>query len=252
MKHIELFKDFLNESNGNKFINEEAGSFKPGSISIHDAYELNWKTTDLDLGARIYAKQYDLTFKITMEGSSLEGEEIKQSVTMAFSDDSTGVFKLGKDIERFTGLTLKDAKKRKDTPNDAYIYGLVNIMNGGKDTFFWNNGTRLKGAAKETSPLSAVIEQVSHEAGIHLTRLILVKMVAQKLGINITNEDWITHDYGYGEYSWPAVGDPTDKTPEIIAIDEETFATSSSAMILMLTDDFFTMASNYLDLPNLK
>ena len=242
MKHIQTFENFLNE---NKFINEEVGSFKPGSITVPGAYELNWKTTDLDVGAGTYAKKYDFTFKMTMEGSSLEGEEIKQSVTMAFSDDSTGVFKLGKDVEKFSGLTLKDAKEYNETPDDAYIYGLVNIMNGGKDVFFWNNGTRFKGAAKATSPMSAAIEQVSHEAGIHLTRLILVKMVAQKLGINITNEDWITHDYGYGEYSWPAVGDPNDKTPEIIAIDEETFATSSSAILLMLADDFFSLAANY-------
>jgi hypothetical protein len=221
-------------------------------FNYHNHYDLYWETTDLNLGAGTYAKRYDFSFKINLEKSSLAGQEIKHSVTMAFSDDSTGVFKLAKDIEKFTGLTLKDAKAHQESPNNAYIYGLVNIMNGGKDVFFWNNGTRLKGAAAATSPISAAIEQLSHEAGIHLTRHILVKMVAQKLGVNITNEDWIKYDYGYGEDSWPAIGEPTDKTPKIIAIDEETFATSSSAILLMLTDDFFSMASNYLDLPKLK
>ena len=250
MKHTLLFEEFLNKA---KPISEEAGSFEPGNISIPGTYDLKWTTTDLDLGEGTFAKKYDFTYKITMEGSSLEGEEIKHSVTMAISDDSTGVFKLGKDVEKFSGLTLEDAKEYKETPDDAYIYGLCNIMNGGKDVYFWTNGTRLSGQAKNVSSMSAVIEQIAHEAGVHLNRHILVKMVAQKLKVDITNEDWIAHDYGAGEYSWPAVGDPNDNTPEIIAIDEETFAWTGSALISMLTDGFFEMALNYLpDLPKLK
>jgi hypothetical protein len=68
--------------------------------------------------------------------------------------------------------------------------------------------------------------------------------------INTENEDWITHDYGGGEYSWPAIGDPNDDTPELIAIDEETFATVSGAIVQMVADTFFRMASSYI--PNLK
>jgi len=250
MKHTLLFEEFLNKA---KPINEEAGSFKPGNISIPGTYDLKWTTTDLDLGEGIFAKKYDFEFEMTMEDSTLFGEKIKQSVTMAMSDDSTGVFALGDDVAKFSGLTLKDAKEYKETPDDAYIYGLVNIMNGGKDMYFWTNGTRLKGQAKNVSSMSAVIEQIAHEVGTHLTRQFLVKTVAQKLKVDITNEDWITHDYGFGEYSWPAVGDPNDDTPEIIAIDEETFATTGSALISMLTDGFFEMALNYLpDLPKLK
>lgn len=237
MKFIPTFADFINEA---------AGSFKPGNISVPGAYDIKWKVSDLNLGEGILAKKYDFEFKLIIEGSSVSGETLKQTVVMSISDDSTGVFKLGKDIEKFSGLTLKDAKEYKETPEDAYIYGLVNIMNGGKDTFFWTNGMRLGGQAKSTNPLSAVIEQVSHEVGVHLTRLLLVKMVAQKLGADITNEDWITYDYGYGEYCWPSIGDPTDKTPKIIAIDEETFATSGSAIISMLTGGFFEMATKYI------
>ncbi len=237
MKNLPTFADFINEA---------AGSFKPGSISVPGAYDIKWTTTDLDLGEGILAKKYDFEFKLITEGSSIAGETIKQTVVVSVSDDSTGVFSLGDDIEKFSGLTLKDAKEYKETPDDAYIYGLCNIMNGGKDMYFWTNGKRLSGQAKATNPLSAVIEQVSHEAGVHLTRQILTKMVAQKLGVDITNEDWITYDYGYGEYCWPAVGDPNDKTPKIIAIDEETFATSGSAIISMLTDGFFEMATKYI------
>ena len=250
MKHLQLFEDFVNKA---KSINEEAGSYKPGNISIPGTYDLKWTTTDLDLGEGIFAKKYDFEFEMTMEHSTLFGEKIKQSVTMAMSDDSTGVFPLGDDVAKFSGLTLKDAKEYKETPDDAYVYGLVNIMNGGKDMYFWTNGTRLSGQAKVQSSMSTVIEQIAHEVGTHLTRQLLVKMVAQKLKVDITNEDWITYDYGFGEYSWPAVGDANDDTPEIIAIDEETFATSGSALISMLTDGFFEMALNYLpDLPKLN
>jgi hypothetical protein len=244
MKHIKQFE---------QFINEETGSFKPGSISVPGTYDINWNITDLSLGKGIFAKKYDFEFKMIMEDSSIAGESIKQTLVMAISDDSTGVFALGNDIEKFSGLTLKDAKEYKETPDDAYIYGLCNIMNGGKDLFFWTNGNRLSGAAKAVGSLPAVIEQISHEVGVHLTRQILTKMVAQKLKVNIANEDWITYDYGAGEYSWPAMGDPNDNTPEIIAIDEETFATSSSAFLYMLSDGFFELAVNYLpNLPKLK
>lgn len=250
MKHIKLFEQFTNEA---KSINEAAGSYKPGDISIPGTYDLKWTITDLELGEGIFAKKYDFEFELTMEGSTLYGEKIKQTVVMSVSDDSTGVFTLGEDVAKFSGLSVKDAKEYKETPDDAYAYGLVNIINGGKDMYFWTNGTRLKGQAKNVSPMSAVIEQIAHEVGVHLTRQLLVKMVAQKLKVDITNEDWITHDYGFGEYSWPAVGESNDKTPPIIAIDEETFATSGSALISMLTDGFFKMASNYLpNLPKVK
>lgn len=234
--------------------NEAVDAFKPGDISVPGAYNIKWTTTDLDLGKGIFAKQYDFEFEMLLDFSSLAGEKIKQSVVMSISDDSTGVFALGDDIEKFSGLTLKDAKEYNETPDDAYIYGLCNIMNGGKDMYFWTNGKRMAGAAEASgSVMSAVIEQVAHEAGVHLTRQLLVKMVAQKLGADITNEEWITYDYGFGEYSWPAIGDANDDTPEIIAIDEETFATSGSAVISMLTDGFFEMAVNYLpNLPKLK
>jgi hypothetical protein len=245
MKNLQTYEEFLNEST----INEAAGSFKPGNISVPGAYDIKWTTTDLDLGKGILAKKYDFEFKLIIEGSSIEGETLKQSMIMSISDDSTGVYKLGKDVEKFSGLPLEDAKKYKETPNDAFIYGLVNIMNGGKDSYFWTNGMRLAGQAKATNNMSAVIEQIAHEVGVHFTRLMLTKMVAQKLGADITNEDWITYDYGFGEYCWPSIGDPNDKTPKIIAIDEETFATSGSAMISMLSDGFFEMASKYL--PNL-
>ena len=169
---------------------------------------------------------------------------------MAFSKDSRGVYSLGKDVEKFMGVPEADAIKNvedgKEKKDDALIYGMCNIMNGGKDIYFWNNGLRIGGAAEYTGPMVALMEQISHEAGVHLNRLVLTRHIAKENGVNTENEDWITHDYGAGEYVWPAVGDPTKDTPKIIAIDEETFATVGSAINTMLVPTFFEMASKYI------
>ena len=243
------FKKYLAEGK----LYEVESKIKPGEINRAGAYNLKWTVSDFPTDAGTVAKKYDFEYEIIMEDSSLVGLKIKDSVVMAMSDDSTGVFQLGEDIEKYTGLTLKGAQEYKETPDDAYIYGLVNTMNGGKDLFFWNNGTRLSGEAKIMGALPAVVEQIAHEAGIHLTRVVLVRMAAIKLGVSIDSDEWVTHDYGFGEYSWPAIGDPNDQTPEIIAIDEETFATSSSAMLSMLTDGFLEMSYKYVPgLPKIK
>jgi hypothetical protein len=42
------------------------------------------------------------------------------------------------------------------------------------------------------------------------------------------------------------VGDPNDKTPKIIAIDEETFATMGGAVVVAVTNEFFKMATKYV------
>ena len=251
MKHVKLFEQFINKAN---IINEEDGAatFKPGSIIMPWAYTLTWKEKNLDLGEDTQAIQYDFEFEMVPDYSeTIGGEKIKQTLVMAISDDSIGMYKVGEDIEKFTGLPLADAKKYNETPDDAFVYGMCNVMNGGKDSFFWTNGLRLKGQAAVVGALPAVIEQLSHEVGTHLTRLVLTKLIAQRDGVNITNEDWISYDYGAGEYVWPAVGDPSKNAP-IIGIDEESFATANSAFISMLTPGFFKMASKYLpDLPKL-
>ena len=131
----------------------------------------------------------------------------------------------------------------------VFVPGMVNIMNGGKDIYFWNNGTRMVGAAEKVGALTALVEQISHEAGVHLNRLVLTRHIARENGVNTNNEDWVTYNYGAGEYVWPAIGDPNDKTPKIIAIDEETFATVGGAILSMIVPTYFEMASKYI--PNL-
>jgi hypothetical protein len=248
MKHLSSFENFLHES-----IDEK----KSDKIIMPDTYIIKWTIKDSPAGKGTIAKRYDFEYQINHPDSSIKGETIKTSVVMAMSDDSTGIFTLGKDVEKYCGVPEADVKKDvaagKESPEDALIYGMVNAMNGGADTYFWTNGTRLGGEAKKSSPMTAVMEQLSHEAGVHLTRQILVRMVAQKLDVNITNEDWMKHDYGFGEYCWPAMGDPNDDTPKIIAIDEETFATTCGAIVSMLANGFFEMASKYIPgLPTIK
>ena len=251
MKHLHTFDSFLNESVNEKTTDEVFEIIAP------DTYKIKWTISDSPAGKGTIAKRYDFEMEINHPDSSVAGEKIKTAVVLAMSDDTTGLYTLGKDIEKFCGIPEADVKRDvaagKETPDDALVYGMCNIMNGGADVFFWTNGTRLGGAAKKYGAMTAVMEQLSHEVGVHLTRKVLTKMVASKMGVSITNEDWITHDYGGGEYFWPAVGDDKDKKNPIVLIDEETFATTCGALVSMLADGFFKMASKYIPgLPQIK
>ena len=245
MKHIPTFESFLNEA--------EKTSSNSFEIIAPDTYMIKGTISDSPAGKGTVAKRYEFEYQINHPDSSLKGEKFKGVVVMAMSDDSTGVFTIGKDVEKFCGIPEADVKRDvaagKESPDDALIYGLCNTMNGGADMYFWTNGTRLGGTAKKYGAMTSVMEQLSHEAGVHLTRQMLTRLIAIKNGVDVTNEDWITYDYGFGEYCWSAVGDMNDKTPKIIAIDEESFATTCGAMVSMLANDFFKMASKYV--PNL-
>ena len=176
---------------------------------------------------------------------------VEDTFTLAMSPDSTGVFALGDDVEKFSGLKLKEAEEYNETPDDAYIYGLCNIMNGGKDWYFWTNGNRLAGAAEKVGTWPAVIEQISHEAGVHAARKMATRAIAKnKYGIDCIDEEWVKHDYGNGEYYWPAVGDAPNKNNPIVMINEEDFATLGGKICEAITNDFIEMAKDYL--PELK
>jgi len=244
MKHIKLFEQFVNE--------EKTGD-NSYELSYPDTYIANWTVSDAPGDENTDAKKFDFSIKIEHPDSTITGTTIKDSFVMAFSKDSRGIYSLGKDVEKFMGIPEADAIKHvedgKEKKDDALIYGMCNIMNGGKDIYFWNNGLRIGGAVEYAGLMVALMEQISHEAGVHLNRLVLTRHIARESGVNTKNEDWITHDYGAGEYVWPEIGDPNDKTPKIIAIDEETFATVAGAILSMIVPTYFEMASKYI--PNL-
>lgn len=242
MKHLQTFESFVNEAK-----ETSQNSFE---LSYPGTYIANWKISDGPGDSNTTAKRFDFTIKIEHEGSTLVGTTIEDSLTLAFSKDSRGIYSLGKDVEKFMGIpeadAIKNVKDGKEKKDDALIYGMCNIMNGGKDVYFWNNGLRMSGSAEYAGSMITIIEQLSHEAGVHLNRLLLTRHIARKNNVSTENEDWITYDYGEGEYCWPAIGDPTDKTPKNIAIDEETFATVGGAIVSMVTSTFIDMASEYI------
>lgn len=245
MNYIKLFEQFVNE------IKTGDDSFE---LAYPGTYIANWSISNAPGDENTIAKRFDFTIKVEHPDSQITGTTIKDSFTMAFSKDSRGIYSLGKDVEKFMGVPEADAIKNvedgKEKKTDALIMGMCNIMNGGKDIYFWNNGLRMGGSAEYAGTIVAVIEQLSHEAGVHLNRLVLTRHIALEKGVSTDNEDWITYDYGAGEYSWPAIGDPNDKTPKIIAIDEETFATVGGAIVSMITPTFIEMATPYI--PKLK
>jgi hypothetical protein len=188
------------------------------------------------------AKRFTFSLKIDHTGSSLHNKTINDSFVLAFSTDSRGIFSIGNDIEKYTGVSEQDANdyvaQGKELPSDALIMGMCNIMNGGKDIYFWNNGMRIKGSVDIMGLWPAIIEQISHEAGVHLTRLILTRYHLKMKGISIDTGEWI-------DTEWPAIGDLDDNTP-IVGIDEETFATVNSGIVSMITPTFLKMAARYV------
>ena len=152
--------------------------------------------------------------------------KIKENITLGMSPSSIGLFELGKDIEKYSGLKQSEAEEYKETPTNAYIYGLCNTMNGGKDLFFWSNGNRLAGASNKVGVWPACIEQLTHE-GMHLTRLIISKHI---LGKNWTEKDW------------PSIGDK----PKENVIDEEAWTTATGKVVEQLTESFLKMAEKYI------
>jgi hypothetical protein len=169
------------------------------------------------------------TKKININFELWTGRKISEDIILAMSPDSQGLFSIGDNIEKSTGLSLKDAKKYNESPDDAYIYGLVNTMNDDQDIFFWTNGTRLAGKAKELGAWPAVIEQLAHE-GLHLARAILAKSL-------------MGDKFPTGE--WPSMGEQDNDT-----IEEEELTTSVSFVIEQIAPSFIKMAEKYI--PELK
>ena len=155
---------------------------------------------------------------------------IRGSIVLAIGPRSLDMYDVGSDVSEFTGLSREDALSYNESPSDAFVYGMANVMNGGSDIFFFTNGTRLAYEARKNGMCSAVMEQVSHEC-VHLARLFLTRHI---LG---GSRDWT-------KSAWPSIGDGSDD------IDEETFAEAVGYISMGILKDFMDMASVYV--PNLS
>lgn len=202
--------------------------------------------TEADTSEKTVTKVVPLKFDLTDWDLGVIDDE----VTVAFSPDSRGLYSIGDDIEKFTGVPEEEIKRDfaagKETPDDALIYGMQNIMNGGKDIYLWINGTRLAGSAAKNGIMPAATEILSHEGGGHLARKVLCRALAKKEGISTENEEWVKHDWGSGEYMWPAIGDDGDPKNPIVMIPEEAFVTCIGYCVQAITPVFFEMAETYI------
>ena len=165
--------------------------------------------------------------------------KIESEITLSMGDHSKDCFTLAPDIGEYNGLDKKEADNYKETPTDAMIYGMSNIMNGGQDIYFWTNGTRFSGAVKQYGLWPELFDQVSHEM-THIARLIATKHILKpKLG-----KDWYKGEGG--KYVWP----PIDDTEEKGHISEQAFAFMLGESIKQMIPDFMKMAVKYV--PELK
>ena len=171
---------------------------------------------------------------------------IEDQVTLAMGPDSAGLFSIGDDIEKFTGLKLADAEAYDEKPTDAFIYGMNNMMNGGGDMYLWFTGNRLAGDVADTGSWTALFDVFPHEC-IHLTKKLIVRQHAKNLGLKIDGEEWIKHDYGQGEYVWPGEGDHEDP---MVIVNEEDFAWTHGFVCKTLAPHFLELAKSYV--PELK
>ena len=160
--------------------------------------------------------------------------KIETEMVLAMGDHSKDCFALADDVSKFNGIPQKEADTYKETPTDALIYGMTNIMNGGKDVYFWTNGNRLKGAVQSVGLWPAIFEQVSHEM-VHGVRTLLSQHLLKDKG-----DDWWKEDF------WPSIGDDEKKDK----INEQAFAFAHGEAIQQMIPEFLKMAVKYV--PELK
>ena len=124
--------------------------------------------------------------------------------TLAVAKGSTAVFKLGEDVEKFSGLKLEEARRYSDTPDSAYIFGLVNLMNGGKDVYYYINASRMEGRIEK---LGDDDEAYVERHGYELVNLAEILFARWKNG---KGPDWWA-------MKWPCFGGDCEITMQHVA-----------------------------------
>ena len=138
-------------------------------------------------------KVYNTTFVIGSLG------KMKIRFTLAMAKGSMAMFALGKNIEKWTGKTMAEARDYGDSPSSAYIFGMCNVMNDGDDVFYYTNASRMKGRIDDIGIESTLLERNNYEMA-NLTFL----MFAMNL---VKGKNWATD-------RWPCVGEGCDVTEE--------------------------------------
>lgn len=128
--------------------------------------------------------------------------QIPYNFVLYMGRNSEDLFSISPDIEKVTGLSLEEARKSNETKHDAYVHGLVTVVNNGKEIIFFINTNRQKGRVDEVGAMKAWVELVAHES-VHLARVIINRHM-------IKSDKW-------SEMDWNCVG-------EDCKIDEESFA----------------------------
>jgi len=188
MKHVELFEQFISEN----------------TTKLTEAL-------DAGVVTKVVKLQFDISDEI----------KIDDEVLLALGPDAVGMFSIAEDIEKWTGLKKAEAEAYDTKPTDAFLYGMSNVMNGGADMFLWITMDRLKGEAEASGSLFAAMMDVLPHECFHLAKKVLARHQAKKLGVSLKGDEWIKHDYGQGEYTWPSEGDHKDP---MVVMSEEDFA----------------------------
>ena len=188
MKHVELFEQFISEN----------------TTKLTEAL-------DEGVVTKVVKLQFDISDEI----------KIDDEVLLALGPDAVGMFSIAEDIEKWTGLKKAEAEAYDTKPTDAFLYGMSNVMNGGADMFLWITMDRLKGEAEASGSLFAAMMDVLPHECFHLAKKVLARHQAKKLGVSLKGDEWIKHDYGQGEYTWPSEGDHKDP---MVVMSEEDFA----------------------------
>ena len=195
-------------------------------FNLREYLQNNPLLMEQEISEEIQVEVISISFDISSVSPQIESlGPIKQDITLAMSSNSADLFDLGEDIEEYSGLSKSEASEYEETPTDAYVYGLVNTMNGGNNIFFFTNGTRLAGHAEEIGVWPAVIEQLSHE-GLHLTRAILAKHI---MGDGFPTEEW------------PSIGEQENDS-----IEEEALTSALGLVTEQIIDSFLKMAEKYI------
>jgi hypothetical protein len=156
------------------------------------------------------------TYNTSIEAGELG--KIKVQFVMAMANNSVGVFSLGKNIDTYSGLNVADARKYKETPDDGYIKGLVNVMNDGNDIFFYTNASRLKYEITDDGYMNGLLDQLLHEA-FNLAYILISKHW------NKMSTDWVN-------MRWPNIGSD---------VSAEDFSEFIGELGELIGDDFIKM-----------